>query len=394
MATVLLFTALYPQSGYESRIDQTFAIHNLVKHWKDERLLVVKPVRVRVKNISRIMRVESSTLDGISIVAIPFLQVPVMNFPCFVFFNHILSRVLADSGITPDAVVSHYDISHILGASFKRKRGIPHIAVVHNSDLNRIADKTKTGKKVYSSLLNADTIGFRSTQLKRRFIEFTGSGNKLPPTEIIASGIDSSEILSAELFQKKAHRDTLNIVTVAALKKRKNIVNVIQALAGLRKYSWIYTVIGSGDEYHALAACAKQNELSERITFAGLLDHEEVMRRLENADIFVLPSEGETFGLVYLEAMAKGCVVVALKNDGIDGVIVNGINGYLCETSSTDDIQKTLAEVMRMDDKARCELLQSSFKTINDYTETKRSSLYHSVVIGVISESEKKKENR
>ena len=61
---------------------------------------------------------------------------------------------------------------------------------------------------------------------------------------------------------------------------------------------------------------------------------------MRESDIFILPSRNETFGMVYMEAMASGCITVCSKNDGVDGIIRDGINGFLCE-----DIEETLIEM-------------------------------------------------
>ena len=49
---------------------------------------------------------------------------------------------------------------------------------------------------------------------------------------------------------------------------------------------------------------------------------------MEESDVFAMVSSPETFGLVYIEAMAKGCVTIGSKGEGIDGVIVNNENGF------------------------------------------------------------------
>ena len=60
------------------------------------------------------------------------------------------------------------------------------------------------------------------------------------------------------------------------------------------------------------------------------MKREEVIRQMDNHDVFVMISRNETFGLVYLEAMARGCITIASRNEGFDGVIEHGVNGFLC----------------------------------------------------------------
>ena len=51
---------------------------------------------------------------------------------------------------------------------------------------------------------------------------------------------------------------------------------------------------------------------------------------MKNAQIFTLISDNETFGMVYIEAMLQGCLVIASKGGGFDGIIQDGINGFIC----------------------------------------------------------------
>ena len=380
VASILLFTALYPESTTVSRIEQTFAIHNLVKYWKDDDLLVVKPVRVRIKNFLRAFRVSTIKIDGISIVSIPFIQVPLLDFPSFISFFLLLGITLRKRSFTPEIALSHYDISHIIASRVSRARKIPHIAVVHNADLNRIARKGVTGTRVLRSILSANSIAFRSEQIQKKFNRIEGVTLGSKATAIIASGVEQGAIIPSASFFAKALVPCTRIVTVAALKKRKNIMNIIEALREIRDIPWHFTVIGDGEERKALETAVARHGLSDKVFFTGLLDHANVMSSLESSNIFILPSEGETFGLAYLEAMAKGCIVIALKGEGIDGVIESDINGFLCETPSPDEIARTLKKALFLNEDQRMKMLKSAYETVNEYTESYRSDIYRSVV--------------
>ena len=75
---------------------------------------------------------------------------------------------------------------------------------------------------------------------------------------------------------------------------------------------------------------AKYLDIEDNVEFTGNIPNDEVLRNLTASDLFVLVSEGETFGMAYLEAAARANIVIATKNDGIDGIIKNGINGFTC----------------------------------------------------------------
>lgn len=89
------------------------------------------------------------------------------------------------------------------------------------------------------------------------------------------------------------------------------------------------TIAGRGDQRQALENLARQQNIAGRVTFTGYLDNIELQRRMAGSLIFALPSVREGFGIVYVEAMANGCVPIGVRGEGIDGVIRSGENGLL-----------------------------------------------------------------
>jgi glycosyltransferase involved in cell wall biosynthesis len=88
---------------------------------------------------------------------------------------------------------------------------------------------------------------------------------------------------------------------------------------------------------------------------------------MKNHDVFVLPSVGETFGMVYLEAMSQGCITVCTKDDGIDGIIKDGENGFLTLPNS-QDIKNTLDRINSLSQNERKVLIHNGFDTIKTLT--------------------------
>ena len=56
-------------------------------------------------------------------------------------------------------------------------------------------------------------------------------------------------------------------------------------------------------------------------------------------------SENEAFGLVYLEAMSRGCITIAARNEGMDGVIIHGINGFFCEAGNSIELAELIIHI-------------------------------------------------
>lgn len=104
------------------------------------------------------------------------------------------------------------------------------------------------------------------------------------------------------------------IVSVGSLTPRKGHDVLIAALAGLQHLDWRLTIVGAAESHAscagALLAQAKAADISNRVSFAGALTAGEVERVYDRADLFVLASYHEGFGMAYREAMARGLPVV------------------------------------------------------------------------------------
>ena len=86
---------------------------------------------------------------------------------------------------------------------------------------------------------------------------------------------------------------------------------------------------------------------NKRFNYLGIMDKEELINVYKDADIFVMPSINETFGLVYAEAMSQGVPVLYTKNQGFDGQFDEGVVGYSIECTSVKDIQKKIEMIIK-----------------------------------------------
>ena len=139
----------------------------------------------------------------------------------------------------------------------------------------------------------------------------------------------------------------IKFITVALLQKLKNIDINIRVLAKLNhSINWKYNIIGDGEELEYLRKLTSVLNVQDRVSFLGQKNREEVLRELRHTDIFIMVSEPETFGLAYLEAMAMGNIVIGAKNNGIDGIIENNKNGFLCSPMNESELLDTLNAIL------------------------------------------------
>ena len=135
------------------------------------------------------------------------------------------------------------------------------------------------------------------------------------------------------------------------------------------------TVIGEGYDTH--------KKSNKNVKFLGRLSNQKVLEEMRKADIFILPSINETFGMVYLEAMASGCITVCTQNDGIDGIIKDGINGFTV-IPDIQNIQNLLIKLKNLDKTEINRIRENSAKTVKQYTLKKCCQEYLNNILSKI----------
>ncbi|MFW6387670.1 MAG: glycosyltransferase family 4 protein [bacterium] len=158
----------------------------------------------------------------------------------------------------------------------------------------------------------------------------------------------------------------LRLLTVGSLTRRKRMDAVITAVA--RAGDPHITLTIAGDDRVEPATARALRRLSVRlgvdrqVSFAGSLD----ARALDNAyrehDLFVLPSQHEGFGMVYLEAMARAMPVIATSSGGAAAIVRSGVNGYLCAPGAAGEVAARIVS-LRKDPARLAELAGGALRT-------------------------------
>jgi glycosyltransferase involved in cell wall biosynthesis len=140
------------------------------------------------------------------------------------------------------------------------------------------------------------------------------------------------------------------VLSVSNLDKLKGIDLNLKALAQVRReypaLDWEYQIIGDGAERKSLERLAKDLAIADRVIFRGRLSHADTLTEIANCDIFSLPSWGENFGIVYLEAMGRGRPVIGCRGWGAAEMVRDGIDGVLVEPRDQVSLQAALAKLL------------------------------------------------
>ena len=229
----------------------------------------------------------------------------------------------------PDIVHAHaFGYGSEMGAWLRRRLGCPLVVTTHGGDANTPLGEGNTAY-IRSQCESADAVIAVSSILAERI---RASGVR-PPVSTVYNGFHTEYIASAEKRRK-------SLIQVGNLVSSKHNDDTLRAVARLRKrYPDIsLTVVGDGAERGRLEALTRELGLMDCVTFLGRLPNQETLTEMAKAEIFVMPSYPEGFGIVYLEAMASGCVTIGTKGEGIDGFIRDGENGFLVPPDDPDAI--------------------------------------------------------
>lgn len=326
---ILVITDLYPIKDEEKFTPKT--IKNFVEAWENlgHEIRIIKPNFL----FNSYLRKKPFYKSGI------YGNVENINY-FLPFVGNIKNKI--KTKFEPDIVIAHMPS----GLIFANKLDLPFVAGVHVSDLEVLSNPIYSiyfKSELEKAYKNATKIACRSEALKKKFL-------KLYPqyedkTFVCYSGIDVEPI--KRIWQPKGR---VKVLTCANLIKRKNVDLVIKEC---EKLDVDLTIIGEGKEL------ANLKKLSSKPRFLGYLEHSLVLEEMKTADIFALPSVNETFGMVYLEAMAMGCITICRKNDGIFGIIKDGENGYFWEEGIIEKI---------INSQNQKEILEKTYQTILGYT--------------------------
>jgi phosphatidylinositol alpha-1,6-mannosyltransferase len=120
---------------------------------------------------------------------------------------------------------------------------------------------------------------------------------------------------------------------------------VISAMPGLlaQGHDLLYLIAGEGDDRARLEQCAREIGLKDRVRLLGPLTAEQLIRAYRAADVFVMPSTGEGFGISYLEAMACGTPALGLAVGGATDALADGSLGMMVDEES---LQEAIARLL------------------------------------------------
>jgi N-acetyl-alpha-D-glucosaminyl L-malate synthase BshA len=288
-----------------------------------------------------------------------FHEVEVARYPLFEYAPYDLALAAMMHEVTLkeelDLLHVHYAIPHATSAwiaqqMLAEKRALPFITTLHGTDITLVGQERSFEEITRFSIARSDGITAVSEYLKQETVRHFGVG--ADSIQVVPNFVDT-RIYSRDSYPchrsklvKPGEKMVMHISNFRPVKRVRDVVRIFHEAQAAVPARLVF--IGDGPERSAAAAEATSLGIADRVVFLGKLDS--VAELLACADLFLLPSESESFGLVALEAMASGTPVVASAVGGLPEVIAHGEAGYLADVGDVDAMAASAIELLRDDD--------------------------------------------
>lgn len=314
--------------------------------------------------------------DGVKIYRIPlFKPIPHGRFTHAGIKRSINSIIewMKEDDFAPDVITGHFPNPQIeVVSALKEIWPQSKTAVVMHLEAENLSIKRLYGKRFEEMCKKIDVWGFRNEPLRRLFEK------EVMPVKngfICYSGIPESYITenNVHVFNEPLNR----FVYVGEMIERKYPVEVLVALQKVYiDGNFNLTYIGQGALLNEIRDRAERNGFLQNVRILGKIPRDNIKEEYDKAECMVMISKGEAYGLVYLEAMARGCITIASREEGFDGVIQDGKNGFLCKAGDSDELASIIKRINALSSEERQAISDNAIETARSLTDYKAAKRY------------------
>ncbi|MBX2914860.1 MAG: N-acetyl-alpha-D-glucosaminyl L-malate synthase BshA [Cyclobacteriaceae bacterium] len=284
---------------------------------------------------------------------VEFRSYPLFEYPPYeLALASKMVSVVKNEGL--DLLHVHYAIPHASAAYMAKQilktHGIyiPVVTTLHGTDITLVGKDASYEPVVTFSINQSDGVTSVSEDLKRETYYSFKITNEI---EVIPNFIDLEKFKKQKKDHfKKAicpHGEAL-IVHTSNFRKVKRVMDVVQVFNNIHKeIPSKLLMIGDGPERQPAEALARELGINDAVRFLGKL--EAVEEVLSVADLFLMPSEKESFGLAALEAMACEVPVISSNTGGLPELNVQGVTGFMSNVGDVEDMTRKALFILDKD---------------------------------------------
>ncbi len=316
-----------------------------------------------------------------------FHEVHVPEYPLFHYqpYELALSSKLVDTikmyGI--ELLHVHYAIPHAYAGYMAKKMleeeniYIPMITTLHGTDITLVGKHPFYKPAVTFSINQSDVVTSVSENLKERTLEFFDIKKEI---EVVPNFIDKKKYNSTftDCQRSLMAKDDERIIThISNFRKVKRIPDIITIFFKIQEQIPAKLVmVGDGPEKEVAEQLCEELGIANKVIFLG--NSNEIDRILCFSDLFLLPSESESFGLAALEAMVNKVPVISSNAGGIPEVNRDGITGFLSDVGDVEDMAANAIKILK-DDKVLESFKENARKVALEFDILKVLPLYEAI---------------
>ena len=245
----------------------------------------------------------------------------------------------------------HYAIPHAYAGYMAKQMlaqegiFIPMVTTLHGSDITLVGSHPFYKPAVTFSINNSDAVTSVSQSLKDDTLRLFNIKKEI---EVVPNFIDTKKYenlysdCERELIASKNEKIITHISNIRKVKRVDDVIEIFDRIQ--KKLPAKLVIVGDGPEKESLENLCKKKGIDEKVLFVG--NSHEVDKILCFSDLFILPSEHESFGLVALEAMVCGVPVISSNAGGLPEVNIHGESGYLSDVGNVDEMAENALKIL------------------------------------------------
>lgn len=322
-----------------------------------------------------------------------FHEVFVENYPLFHYqpYNLALSSKLVESvqKYKLDVLHVHYAIPHAYAAYMAKQMlkdfgiDIPIVTTLHGTDITLVGSHPVYKPAVEFSINHSDAVTTVSKSLRDDTLRLF---NIKKNVEVIYNFIDfkqqedwSKEDCIRETLAEPGEKILTHVSNLRPVKRVNDVIKIFHLVQ--QKIPSKLILVGDGPEKEKADLLANELGVKDKILFLGKSD--EIRKILCLSDLFLLPSETESFGLAALEAMAGKTPVISSNTGGLPEVNIHGVTGFLSNVGDVEDMAKNAIYLLQ-DDKRLETFKQQAFESAHQFSIDKILPKYEKMYKRVI----------
>lgn len=272
-----------------------------------------------------------------------------------------------------DILHAHYAVPHSTAAYLAKQMlggDIKVITTFHGTDVTIMSEDPALKEITEFSANACDALTAVSQSLKDQTLE---SLNITKPIEMIHNFVDTDEyqrIIACNVREcLKVEKHEKILIHISNFRPVKRIKDVMEIFIGVQKEVPSHLIlVGDGPDIRIAYELADQHGLRDRVHFMGKQSN--VISLISCSDLFLLPSDKESFGLVALEAMACEVPVIASITGGIPEVVEHGVTGYLSPIGDIKDMVKNAITLLTDEEKYKAFAIEGRNRAVEVFNES------------------------